>query len=60
MRVYEFGNKENPDFLLLPGSICYWKGNFGKVIENLARDFYVTAVAYTGFDEADTENYIAY
>ena len=40
--------------------MCYWKGNFGKVIDNLARDSYVAAAAYTGFDEADTENYVFY
>jgi len=60
MRIHEFGNREHPVILLLPGTICYWKGNFGKVIDNLARDFYVAAAAYTGFDEADTENYVFY
>ena len=48
MTVHEFGNKDNPVILLLPGTMCYWKGNFGGVIDELAKDFFVAAVAYTG------------
>ena len=59
MRIYEFGQKENPILLLLPGTMCYWKGNFGGVIDHLSKDFCVAAVAYTGFDEADIENYVS-
>ena len=57
MKVHEFGDKSNPVILLLPGTMCYWKGNFGHVIDNLKEDFLVAAVAYTGFDETDTESY---
>lgn len=57
MHVHEFGNRENPVILLLPGTMCYWKGNFGDVMEELAKDFLVAAVAYTGFDEEDREDY---
>ena len=57
MHVHEFGNKDNPVILLLPGTMCYWKGNFGNVIDELAKDFLVAAVAYTGFDEEDKEDY---
>ncbi|MBQ8982546.1 MAG: alpha/beta hydrolase [Lachnospiraceae bacterium] len=57
MHIHEFGDKENPVILLLPGTMCYWKGNFGKVIDDLAKDFLVAAVAYTGFDEEDQEDY---
>ena len=57
MTVHEFGNKDNPVILLLPGTMCYWKGNFGGVIDELAKDFFVAAVAYTGFDESDNESY---
>ena len=57
MKVHEFGNRENPVILLLPGTMCYWKGNFDGVIDNLAEDFLVAAVAYTGFDESDHESY---
>lgn len=57
MNVYEFGNKENPIIMLFPGTMCYWKGNFGKVIEKLSEKFFVSAVAYTGFDDKDSEDY---
>ncbi|MCR4749316.1 MAG: alpha/beta hydrolase [Lachnospiraceae bacterium] len=57
MTIHEFGNKENPVILLLPGTMCYWKGNFDGVIENLSKDFLVGVVAYTGFDENDKEDY---
>lgn len=57
MKIHEFGDKSDPVILLLPGTMCYWKGNFGGVIDNLSKDFLVAAVSYTGFDETDTENY---
>lgn len=57
MKIHEFGEKSNPVILLFPGTMCYWKGNFGKVIDQLSKDFLVAAVSYTGFDETDTENY---
>jgi len=25
LKVYEFGNKENPSIMLLPGTCCHWK-----------------------------------
>ena len=59
MNIHEFGDKINPVILLLPGTMCYWKGNFGSVIDKLAEDFLVAAVAYTGFDETDTESYVS-
>lgn len=59
MKVHEFGSKTNPVILLLPGTMCYWKGNFDNVIDNLSQDFLVAAVAYTGFDESDTESYVS-
>ena len=58
MKIHEFGDKSNPVILLLSGTMCYWKGNFGGVIDELSRDFLVAAVAYTGFDE--TEMHIFY
>lgn len=57
MHIHEFGDSSNPVILLLPGTMCYWKGNFGSVIEELSSDFLVACVAYTGFDERDTESY---
>ena len=50
MNIYEFGNKENPIIMLFPGTMCYWKGNRKTV-----REVFVSAVAYTGFDEFDAE-----
>lgn len=56
MKVYEFGDKQKPAILLLPGTCCYWRSNFGHVIEPLQRNFYVCCVSYDGFDDTeDTE-----
>lgn len=57
MKVHEFGDKNKPVIMLFPGTMCYWKGNFGGVIDQLSKDFLVAVVAYTGFDETDTEDY---
>lgn len=59
MHIHEFGKKENPVLLLFPGTMCYWKGNFGNVIDTLSKDFLVGVVAYTGFDESDREDYVS-
>ena len=32
MKVYSFGAENAPVILLLPGTCCHWKGNFGRVI----------------------------
>ena len=32
MKVYSFGAEHAPVILLLPGTCCHWKGNFGRVI----------------------------
>ena len=37
MKVYEFGDKQRPAILLLPGTCCYWRSNFGHVIEPLQK-----------------------
>ena len=58
MTVHEYGEKTNPILMLFPGTMCHWKGNFDKVIEELSKKFFVAVVAYTGFDEQDTEEYI--
>ena len=54
MKVYPFGEENAPAILLLPGTCCHWKGNFGHVIPLLAREYRVLCVSYDGFDE--TEN----
>lgn len=56
MKVYSFGKAENPAILLLPGTCCDWKGNFGGVIPLLEPDFHVLCVSYDGFDETEPGN----
>ena len=53
MKVYEFGEQGKPVLMLLPGTGCYWRSNFGKVIEPLAETFRVACVSYDGFDETE-------
>lgn len=57
MTIHEFGDPSKPVILLLPGTMCYWKGNFGGVIDELSKDFHVAVASYTGFDEFDAESY---
>lgn len=54
MKFYCFGDEAKPVILLLPGTCCHWKRNFGHVLALLERDFHVVCVSYDGFDE--TEN----
>ena len=56
MKFYTFGSQEKPVILLLPGTCCHWKLNFGEVIPLLEQDFRVVCVSYDGFD--DTEDTI--
>lgn len=53
MRVYSFGDANTPAILLLPGTCCHWKGNFGKVIPLLVDTYHVLCVSYDGFDETE-------
>lgn len=53
MKVYEVGEQGKPVLMLLPGTGCYWRSNFGKVIEPLAETFRVACVSYDGFDETE-------
>ena len=39
MTIHEFGDKKNPVIMLFPGTMCYWRGNFGGVIDTLAEAF---------------------
>ncbi len=32
MKSYEFGDKNKPVILLLPGTCCHWKANIGEVV----------------------------
>lgn len=53
MRFYEFGGWDAPVLLLLPGTCCHWKANFGEVIPLLKESFRVVCVSYDGFDEQE-------
>ena len=53
MRVYEFGAASAPVILLLPGTCCHWKSNFGHVIPLLADEYRVLCVSYDGFNETE-------
>lgn len=53
MKFYTFGEVEKPVILLLPGTCCHWKLNFGEVIPLLERQFHVVCVSYDGFDDAE-------
>ena len=46
MKVYEFGEQGKPVLMLLPGTGCYWRSNFGKVIEPLAETLRVACVSF--------------
>ena len=54
MKFYTFGEKNMPVLLMLPGTCCHWKLNFGEVIPLLEQQFHVVCASYDGFD--DTEN----
>lgn len=58
MKIYTFGEKDKPSIMLLPGTCCHWKKNFGQVIPLLEKDFYVLCVSYDGFDETEKSLFI--
>lgn len=53
MKFHCFGAESAPVILLLPGTCCHWKLNFGEVIPLLEQDFYVVCASYDGFDETE-------
>lgn len=53
MKIYAFGKEDAPVILLLPGTCCHWKGNFGRVIPLLETELRVLCVSYDGFDETE-------
>ena len=55
MKIHSFGDAAKPTLLLLPGTCCDWKGNFGGVIPLLEPDFRVLCVSYDGFEETQPE-----
>ena len=57
MKIYTFGAEDAPVLLLLPGTCCHWKSNFGAVIPLLADSFRVLCVSYDGFDETEQSEF---
>ena len=57
MKVYSFGAENAPVILLLPGTCCHWKGNFGHVVPLLQDTFRVLCVRYDGFDETEKTDF---
>lgn len=53
MKFYTFGSETKPVILLIPGTCCHWKLNFGEVIPLLEQDFRVVCVSYDGFDDTE-------
>ena len=43
--------------MLLPGTCCHWKSNFGHVIPLLAESYRVLCVSYDGFDETEATEF---
>ena len=59
MKIYEFGDKSKPAIMLFPGTCCYWKTNFGHVLEPLQQHFYTIIVSYSGFDETENSTFVS-
>lgn len=59
MKFYEFGVRTSPVILLLPGTCCHWKLNFGETIPLLEQHFHVVCVSYDGFDDTVFPDMIA-
>lgn len=59
MKVSTFGDQSKPVMMLFSGTCCYWKNNFGHVIEGLKEYFYVAIVSYSGFDETEYSTFIS-
>lgn len=57
MKIYTFGEKDAPVILLLPGTCCHWKSNFGHVIPLLQTNYRVLCVSYDGFDETEQSEF---
>lgn len=57
MKVYEFGNIENPKLLMFHGMACTWKKSFGRVIEKLKEHFYLIIPAYDGHNPDENKDF---
>ena len=59
MKIYEFGDKNKPSIMLFPGTCCYWKTNFGHVLDGLQEHFHTLVVSYSGFDDTENSTFIS-
>ena len=59
MKIYSFGSADKPTLLLLPGTFCHWRSNFGGVIPLLKNDFHVLCASYDGFDESESTEFVS-
>lgn len=59
MKIYAFGDANKPTIMLFPGTCCYWKTNFGHVLEPLQKHFYTLVVSYSGFDETENSTFVS-
>lgn len=59
MKIYGFGDINKPSIMLFPGTCCYWKTNFGHVLEGLQQYFYTLIVSYSGFDETENTTFVS-
>lgn len=57
MKFYEFGTENRVTLMLIPGTKCHWKNNFGQVIPLLEKDYHVICVSFDGFDETEDTTY---
>ncbi len=57
MRFYTFGDDAAPAIMLLPGTFCHWRSNFGAVIPLLEKGHYVICASYDGFDETESTEF---
>lgn len=59
MKIYEFGDKNKPSIMLFPGTCCYWKTNFGHVLDGLQEHFHTLVVSYSEFDDTENSTFIS-
>lgn len=57
MKFYEFGIENTRSIMLIPGTKCHWKNNFGHVIPILEKDYHVICVSFDGFDKTENTTY---
>ena len=54
MQFDEMGKPDGKTLMLLPGTACDYRTNFGNVLDTLAAKYHLICVNYDGFDGSDT------